>query len=51
MAREVALDKVLMKRIGEPDEIAGAAAYLASNDSSYMTGETIAITGGMLSRL
>lgn len=38
-------------RMGEPHEIAGAAAFLASSDSSYMTGETIVIAGGMASRL
>ncbi len=35
-------------RIGEPDEIAGAAIYLASNASSYTTGTEIIIDGGLL---
>ncbi|MBX3378760.1 MAG: glucose 1-dehydrogenase [Phycisphaeraceae bacterium] len=33
-------------RIGVPDDIAGAAVFLASKDSSWLTGETILIAGG-----
>jgi NAD(P)-dependent dehydrogenase (short-subunit alcohol dehydrogenase family) len=35
-------------RIGDPDEIAGAALYLASGASSYTTGAEILIVGGLL---
>ena len=37
-----------MGRIGHPDEIAGIAAFLASKDASYITGETIYADGGRL---
>ena len=37
-----------LRRIGEPDEIAGAAVYLASNASSFTTGHTIICDGGVL---
>jgi NAD(P)-dependent dehydrogenase (short-subunit alcohol dehydrogenase family) len=44
------LNKVLesnpMRRIGEPDEIAGAAILLSSNAGSYINGQTIVIDGG-----
>jgi NAD(P)-dependent dehydrogenase (short-subunit alcohol dehydrogenase family) len=35
-----------MRRIGEPHEIAGAAVYLASPASTFMTGQTIIVDGG-----
>ena len=34
-------------RIGQPDDIAPAAVYLASSDSAWVTGETLYITGGL----
>jgi NAD(P)-dependent dehydrogenase (short-subunit alcohol dehydrogenase family) len=36
-----------LRRIGEPDEIAGAVAYLGSDAASFMTGQTIVVDGGV----
>jgi len=36
-----------LRRIGEPDEIAGAAVYLASQAGSFMTGQSLVIDGGV----
>lgn len=38
--------QVPMKRIGEPSEIAGVVAFLASSDASFMTGAEIPVDGG-----
>ncbi len=39
--------KVPMKRFGKPEEVAGAVAFLASSDASYITGVEINVDGGM----
>jgi len=36
-----------LKRMGKPEEVAKLAAFLASDDSSYITGEVIKIDGGL----
>ena len=38
---------VPMRRAGEPEEIAQALAFLASDRSSYVTGQTICVGGGL----
>jgi dehydrogenase/reductase SDR family protein 4 len=40
-----------MKRVGTPEEIAGTAAFLCSDDASYITGETVVVAGGSNARL
>jgi len=40
-----------LKRLGVPEDCAGAVAFLVSDDASYITGETIVMAGGLRSRL
>ncbi len=46
--KDIMAEMTAMGRIGEPEEIAGAAVYLASAASSYTTGAEIVIDGGTL---
>jgi glucose 1-dehydrogenase len=47
-AKRRILARTPLGRIGEPDEIAAIAAFLASDEASYITGETIYADGGRL---
>jgi NAD(P)-dependent dehydrogenase (short-subunit alcohol dehydrogenase family) len=48
MAQAYLNDKIPMARFGEPSEVAATIAFLASDDSSYVTGHTLVIDGGQL---
>ena len=48
-AKEKLFNQIPLGRIGKPEEIASAVLYLASDEASYITGQTIAIDGGMTS--
>jgi NAD(P)-dependent dehydrogenase (short-subunit alcohol dehydrogenase family) len=45
---EKAASKIPLKRIGVPEDIVGAALYLASDASAYVTGQTLFLDGGVL---
>jgi 2-hydroxycyclohexanecarboxyl-CoA dehydrogenase len=45
--KQMMVDATLFRRAGQPDEIAAAIAYLASSDASFVTGETLAVSGGI----
>lgn len=44
---DMAVKQIPLGRIGEPDEVAKVVVFLASDDSSYIDGENIVVTGGM----
>jgi 3-oxoacyl-[acyl-carrier protein] reductase len=41
------IERTVLKRYGKPEEIAGAVAFLASEEASYITGQVIEISGGL----
>jgi 2-hydroxycyclohexanecarboxyl-CoA dehydrogenase len=41
------IDATAMGRIGEPEEVASVIAFLASDDASYVTGQTVNVSGGL----
>ncbi len=41
------IDKIPMNRFGSPEDIAGAVAFLTSDDASYITGEVFRVNGGI----
>jgi 3-oxoacyl-[acyl-carrier protein] reductase len=44
--RANASDEAFLKRLGTPDDIAGAAVFFASDDSDFITGEVLTVGGG-----
>lgn len=40
-------DATLVKRLGTPDEVAAAVAFLVSDEAGFITGETLGVSGGM----
>ncbi|ANX12251.1 3-oxoacyl-[acyl-carrier-protein] reductase [Fictibacillus arsenicus] len=46
--REDMLRNIPLARFGQPDDIAAAAAFLAGDSSSYITGQTLHVDGGMV---
>ena len=45
--REEFLEQIPMNRAGSPEEIARAVAFLAGDDSSYITGQVLSVNGGL----
>jgi len=47
-ARVKVMSRTPMRRLGEPSEIADVVAWLASDASSYVTGEIVVVDGGRM---
>jgi 2-hydroxycyclohexanecarboxyl-CoA dehydrogenase len=45
--RQGMIDSTLMRRPGTPEEVAAAVAFLACDDASFITGQTIGVSGGL----
>ena len=45
--KEIIVSKIPSGRLGEPEDIANAVLFLASNQSDYINGETLHVNGGM----
>ena len=43
-----AQERIPMKRLGQPDDLAGASVFLCSDDASYITGQVLVVDGGIL---
>jgi 3-oxoacyl-[acyl-carrier protein] reductase len=46
-ARETWEGKIPLRRLGSPDDVAAAVCFLASDEASYITGQVLAVNGGM----
>ena len=45
--QDIIISKIPSARLGEPEDIANAVLFLASNQSDYINGETLHVNGGM----
>lgn len=45
--RDALIGQIPLKKLGDPDDVANAVAFLAGPDASYITGETLHVNGGM----
>jgi 3-oxoacyl-[acyl-carrier protein] reductase len=46
-AKEKLMDHIPLKRLGKPEDVAEAALFLASDASTYITGQVLPVDGGM----
>ncbi|MFE6157138.1 SDR family oxidoreductase [Streptomyces sp. NPDC057889] len=44
--QELAAERTPLRRVGQPAEIASVIAFLASDDASYVSGQTLYVNGG-----
>jgi 3-oxoacyl-[acyl-carrier protein] reductase len=46
-AQDVWAAKIPLQRLGTPEDVAGAVAFLVSDEAAYITGHVLAVNGGM----
>ena len=46
-ARDALCSRIPMRRLGTPDDVAGAVCFLVSDEASYITGQVLSVNGGM----
>jgi 3-oxoacyl-[acyl-carrier protein] reductase len=46
--KQTAVKQIPLGRVGSPDDVASAVAFLASDEASYITGHVLNVNGGML---
>jgi 3-oxoacyl-[acyl-carrier protein] reductase len=46
--RQKVIEMTPLRRWGKPEDVAGAAVFLASDDSAFLTGQTIMVNGGVV---
>jgi 3-oxoacyl-[acyl-carrier protein] reductase len=44
--RDIYMNRILLKRFAEPDDISPAFVFLASEESNYITGQLLCVDGG-----
>jgi len=46
-AKQALLKRIPLGALGEPEDVAAAASFLASGEARYITGQTLTVDGGM----